>query len=204
MLNKKRIVEIQSIEFSKALRGYDPQEVNDLIHSLIPEMEEIVLKNEDLTNRLRTVESNETILKKKEENIGSAIIAAQEAVDIIKETARREAEKIIEEAKADAEALMKSAAEEARKINLEAQKTAAEQTMRANDLLRSRKKEIENLQEQKERILKETSSIILAIAHQSEEMIDSVKRWQNDFRSSVASSTETMTLIEASDRHMLT
>ena len=99
---------------------------------------------------------------------------------------------------------MKSAAEEARKINLEAQKTAAEQTMRANDLLRSRKKEIENLQEQKERILKETSSIILAIAHQSEEMIDSVKRWQNDFRSSVASSTETMTLIEASDRHMLT
>ena len=61
MLNKKRIVEIQSIEFSKALRGYDPQEVNDLIHSLIPEMEEIVLKNEDLTNRLRTVESNETI-----------------------------------------------------------------------------------------------------------------------------------------------
>ena len=204
MLNKKRIVEIQSIEFSKALRGYDPQEVNDLIHSLIPEMEEIVLRNEDLSNRLRAIESNETILKKKEENIGSAIIAAQEAVDIIKETARREAEKIIEEAKADAEALMKSAAEEARKINLEAQKTAAEQTMRANDLLRSRKKEIENLQEQKERILKETSSIILAIAHQSEEMIDSVKRWQNDFRSSVASSTETMTLIEASDRHMLT
>lgn len=204
MLNRKRITEIQSIEFSKALRGYDPQEVNDLIHSLIPEMEEIVLKNEDLTNRLRTVESNETILKKKEENIGSAIIAAQEAVDIIKETARREAEKIIEEAKADAEALMKSASEEARKINLEAQKNAAEQTMRANDLLKSRKKEIENLQEQKERILKETSSIILAIARQSEEMNNSIKRWQSDFRSSISSSTETMTLIDSSDRHMLT
>ena len=204
MLNKKRIAEIQSIEFSKALRGYDPQEVNDLIHSLIPEMEEIVLRNEDLSNRLRAIESNETILKKKEENIGSAIIAAQEAVDIIKETARREAEKIIEEAKSDAEALMKSASEEARKINLEAQKNAAEQTMRANDLLKSRKKEIENLQEQKERILKETSSIILAIARQSEEMNNSIKRWQSDFRSSISSSTETMTLIEASDRHMLT
>lgn len=204
MLNKKRIAEIQSIEFSKALRGYDPQEVNDLIHSLIPEMEEIVLRNEDLSNRLRAIESNETILKKKEENIGSAIIAAQEAVDIIKETARREAEKIIEEAKSDAEALMKSASEEARKINLEAQKNAAEQTMRANDLLKSRKKEIEHLQEQKERILKETSSIILAIAHQSEEMSNSIKRWQSDFRSSVSSSTEHMTLIEASDRHMLT
>ena len=204
MLNKKRIVEIQSIEFSKALRGYDPQEVNDLIHSLIPEMEEIVLKNEDLTNRLRAMESNETVLKKKEENIGSAIIAAQEAVDIIKETARREAEKIIEEAKAGAEDLMKSASEEARKINLEAQKNAAEQTMRANDLLKSRKKEIENLQEQKERILKETSSIILAIARQSEEMNNSIKRWQSDFRSSISSSTETMTLIDSSDRHMLT
>ena len=204
MLNKKRIVEIQSIEFSKALRGYDPQEVNDLIHSLIPEMEEIVLRNEDLSNRLRAIESNETILKKKEENIGSAIIAAQEAVDIIKETARREAEKIIEEAKSDAEALMKSASEEARKINLEAQKNAAEQTMRANDLLKSRKKEIENLQEQKERILKETSSIILAIARQSEEMNNSIKRWQSDFRSSISSSTETMTLIDSSDRHMLT
>lgn len=204
MLNKKRIAEIQSIEFSKALRGYDPQEVNDLIHSLIPEMEEIVLRNEDLSNRLRAIESNETILKKKEENIGSAIIAAQEAVDIIKETARREAEKIIEEAKSDAEALMKSASEEARKINLEAQKNAAEQTMRANDLLKSRKKEIENLQEQKERILKETSSIILAIARQSEEMNNSIKRWQSDFRSSISSSTETMTLIDSSDRHMLT
>ncbi len=92
--------ELKTKKFTKALRGYAPEEVDDQIDFLIEQYAELYRENDELERKLRVALANVDSYKKDEEALRSAMMNAQKAAD-----------KLLSEASERAEILMSSAKE---------------------------------------------------------------------------------------------
>ena len=59
MIDHTRLSELRTHEFSKSLRGYSPQEVDDFLHTLFDEMSEVLDKMASLATRVEDLEEEE-------------------------------------------------------------------------------------------------------------------------------------------------
>ena len=112
MIDHTRLSELRTHEFSKSLRGYSPQEVDDFLHTLFDEVSAILDKTAALATRVEDLEEEKESLRKREESLGSTLVAAQSAAEEWKSVARREADQIIREARSEAEERIRKAEEE--------------------------------------------------------------------------------------------
>ncbi len=89
-------VELRAIEFKKAMRGDDPKEVKFYINQAADALEQLVLENKELAEKLEKYEKFESVIKE-------AALQSQETKKTQEEQAKKEAELIIEKAKLEAE-----------------------------------------------------------------------------------------------------
>lgn len=117
-------------KFSRTLRGYDPDEVNDFLDKIIKQVENIVneskLKDKKMAELEKLDQENKRLKEKLEQyerteaTLNRAIMMAQKTSEQIKLAAHHESEILIEEAKQNANRIVNEALLRAEKTEREA------------------------------------------------------------------------------------
>ena len=114
-------------KFNRALRGYDPDEVNQFLDKIISQVEDMVNENNKCLEKLELLEEENKTLKEKldhfeniEGTLNRAIMMAQKTTDQMKINAHKEADMVLEEAKKNANRIVNEALIRAEKTENEA------------------------------------------------------------------------------------
>lgn len=122
-------IDIQNKDFSKKVRGYDPNEVDDFLDEIIKDYQQLLKDNQTLKTKIsmltKTVENYKSI----ENSMTKSVEMAKETARDIKENAAAEAQMIINNAKLDASRLAKQIDDEHIKRHNEMIKVKSETDM---------------------------------------------------------------------------
>ncbi len=119
--------ELKNKGFTKAMRGYNPVEVDEYIDFLIDKYTELYRDNDELERKLKTALTRLDELKNDEDSIRSTLIDAKHAANKIKADAEDRAENIVKSAKASCNTILSdfnAKIEEGRDILAELQRDA--------------------------------------------------------------------------------
>jgi len=94
--------DIQSQQFHVRFRGFDVEEVDDFLEKIAAAFQAVSEENQKLKGRLETMEKDLATYQNQQKSFQSAIIAAQNVADGMKEKSREEADAIVAEAKEEA------------------------------------------------------------------------------------------------------
>lgn len=112
-------LDIHNKEFSRRLRGYDEDEVNEFLDQIIKDYEALIRENKELQNQVAALQEKLGHFVNIEETLSKTIIVAQEAADELKNNAKKEAQLIIKEAEKNADRIINESLAKSRKIALE-------------------------------------------------------------------------------------
>ena len=117
-------------KFNRALRGYDPEEVNAFLDQVITQVEKMIAEGKEKDKKiyeLQHLEQENIHLKEKleqyermESTLNKAIIMAQKTSEQIKVSAIKESETLIDDAKTNAIRIVNEALLRAEKTEMEA------------------------------------------------------------------------------------
>ena len=117
-------------KFNRALRGYDPEEVNAFLDQVITQVEKMIAEGKEKDKKiyeLQHLDQENIHLKEKleqyermESTLNKAIIMAQKTSEQIKVSAIKESETLIEDAKTNASRIVNEALLRAEKTEMEA------------------------------------------------------------------------------------
>jgi cell division initiation protein len=112
-------LDIHNKEFSRRLRGYDEDEVNEFLDQVIKDYEALIRENKELQNQVNSLQERLSHFANIEETLSKTIIVAQEAADEVRNNSKKEAQLIIKEAEKNADRIINESLAKARKIALE-------------------------------------------------------------------------------------
>ena len=92
-------MEIRNQQFSKSFRGYNPEEVKNLLYKLAQDYENLYSENAHLKENIQRVKYELDRYHKIEETMNSSLIMAQQAAEMMKGNAQKEADMILEDSK---------------------------------------------------------------------------------------------------------
>lgn len=102
-------IEILNHTFSRSLRGYDPQEVDDLLNDVADTVARLSDERVRLMNRVNDLEGQLAEFSKREAVLRDTLVASQRMSEDIKETAHQEAGAILESAQFKAQSILDAA-----------------------------------------------------------------------------------------------
>lgn len=105
-------LDIQQVGFKVKFRGYDRQEVDSFLDSVMEEYEGLIRENNRLQEKLGDSEGQIAELRKKEATLNSTLMNAQDLVENMKQGAQKDADLVIKEAELKAEGFTHLAREE--------------------------------------------------------------------------------------------
>lgn len=112
-------LDIHNKEFSRRLRGYDEDEVNEFLDQVIKDYEALIRENKELQGQVTMLTEKLGHFANIEETLSKTIIVAQEAADEVKHNSKKEAQLIVKEAEKNADRIINEALAKSRKIALE-------------------------------------------------------------------------------------
>lgn len=112
-------LDIHNKEFSRGFRGYDEDEVNDFLNTIIKDYELVLKESADLKNQIATMQERLDHFSNIEDTLSKTIIVAQEAADEVRSNAKKESQLILKEAEKNADRILGEALSKSRKIALE-------------------------------------------------------------------------------------
>jgi DivIVA domain-containing protein len=99
-------LDVRSQEFTRAIRGYDRNQVKEFKQAVSEELERLLRDRAQYEERLRSVQEQLRAFRDRERAMNEALVAAQQLRVDSKVQAEREAELLIREAKAEAERIV--------------------------------------------------------------------------------------------------
>jgi cell division initiation protein len=112
-------LDIHNKEFSKRLRGYDEDEVNEFLDQIIKDYEALLRENKDLSSQVSSLTDRLGHFSNIEDTLSRTIIVAQEAADELRQNAKKEAQLLIKEAEKNADRIINESLSKARKLAIE-------------------------------------------------------------------------------------
>jgi cell division initiation protein len=112
-------LDIHNKEFSRRLRGYDEDEVNEFLDQVIKDYESLIRENKEIQNQMLNLQEKLNHFSNIEETLSKTIIVAQEAADEVRNNAKKEAQLIIKEAEKNADRIVNDSLNKSRKVALE-------------------------------------------------------------------------------------
>jgi DivIVA domain-containing protein len=109
-------LDVRRYEFGKALRGYEPERVNQFREQVAEELERLARINQELDAKARGFHEQLRAFRERDKAINEALISAQQLRGDIREQAEKEAQLIVREAKAEGERLIDEARAEIRRM----------------------------------------------------------------------------------------
>lgn len=109
-------LDVRRYEFGKALRGYDPERVDQFREQVAEELERLSRLNQDLDAKARGFHEQLRAFRERDKAINEALVSAQQLRGDIREQAEKEGQLIIREARAEGERLVEEARAEIRRM----------------------------------------------------------------------------------------
>lgn len=122
-------LDIHNKEFSRRLRGYDEDEVNEFLDQIIKDYEALIRENKELQNKVAELDEKLGHFANIEETLSKAIIVAQDAADELKNNAKKEAQLIIREAEKNADRIINESLAKSRRIAMEIEELKKQATI---------------------------------------------------------------------------
>ncbi|OGX60709.1 MAG: septum formation initiator [Paenibacillus sp. RIFOXYA1_FULL_44_5] len=112
-------LDIHNKEFSRRIRGYDEDEVNEFLDQVIKDYEALIRENKEIKNEIETVKERLAHFSSIEETLSKTIVVAQEAADEVRSNSKKESQLILKEAEKNADRIINEALAKARKIAID-------------------------------------------------------------------------------------
>lgn len=112
-------LDIHNKEFSRRLRGYDEDEVNEFLDLVIKDYESLIRENKEMQNQILSLQERLNHFSNIEDTLSKTIIVAQEAADEVRNNAKKEAQLIVKEAEKNADRIVNESLNKSRKVSLE-------------------------------------------------------------------------------------
>ena len=112
-------LDIHNKEFSRRLRGYDEDEVNEFLDEIIKDYEALIRENKALKEENAKMKERLDQFAQMEETLSKTIVVAQETADELKQNSKKEAELIIKEAEKNADRIINESHSKSRKSAME-------------------------------------------------------------------------------------
>lgn len=109
-------LDVRRYEFGKALRGYDPERVNQFRDQVAEELERLSRINQELESRARGFHEQLKAFRDRDKAINDALVTAQQLRGDIREQADKEAQLILREARAEADRILEGTRSEKGRI----------------------------------------------------------------------------------------
>lgn len=109
-------LDVRRYEFGKALRGYDPERVDQFREQVAEELERLSRLNQDLDAKARGFHEQLRAFRERDKAINEALVSAQQLRGEIREQAEKEGQLIIREARAEGERMIEEARAEIRRM----------------------------------------------------------------------------------------
>lgn len=111
--------DLDNIKFKKGLRGYDEDQVNDVLDNVIQDYEMYIKENIELKDRISVLNEGIQHYKNIEESLQNTLVVAQQTGEEIKKNSYQKAENIVKEAELKAQKMINDANQEVIKIRFE-------------------------------------------------------------------------------------
>jgi DivIVA domain-containing protein len=105
-------LDVRSQEFTRALRGYDRNQVNEFKLAISEELERLLRDRAQHEERLRSVQEQLRAFRDRERAMNEALVAAQQLRVDSRAQAERDAELVLREARIEAERILERARQE--------------------------------------------------------------------------------------------
>lgn len=112
-------LDIHNKEFTRRIRGYDEDEVNEFLDQVIKDFEKLIREKKEAEEQVAALQERLEHFNNIEETLSKTIIVAQETADEVKNNSKKEAQLIIKEAEKNADRIINEALAKSRKIALE-------------------------------------------------------------------------------------
>lgn len=119
-------MEIQTKEFNKVLRGYDPKQVEAWVQKVKENYEKLYVENHELKERLAQSEDSVVHYRDLEDALQRTLVMAQKGAEDMRSNAERESKIMLEQAEVSARTIKQKAEEEADRMVNEASQKAEE------------------------------------------------------------------------------
>ncbi|MBL7128400.1 MAG: DivIVA domain-containing protein [Ignavibacteria bacterium] len=104
--------DIKKSDFKKVLRGYDPNEIEAFLETVSSHYEKLVIENKNLSDKIKSLQTDLDIYKENEMNLQKAIVKSQELGAEALQNAKKKAEMIIKEGELNARKFRQDVEEE--------------------------------------------------------------------------------------------
>ncbi len=111
--------DLDNIKFKKNLRGYNEDQVNEVLDNIIQDYELYIKENIELKDRISVLNEGIQHYKNIEESLQNTLIVAQQTGEEIKKNSYEKAENIVKEAELKAQKIINDANQEVIKIRFE-------------------------------------------------------------------------------------
>lgn len=111
--------DLDNIKFKKNLRGYNEDQVNDVLDSVIQDYELYIKENIELKDRISVLNEGIQHYKNIEESLQNTLVVAQQTGEEIKKNAYDKADNIVKEAEIRSQKIINDANQEVIKIRFE-------------------------------------------------------------------------------------
>ena len=115
-------LEIENKEFSKAMRGYNAEEVDEFLDRIILDMQQLLSEKEKLEAEIEELKKDLNQYKRSETSVLNTLESAKKLMNDISESAEKRAEVIIKNAQLDAETIQREARESVSRMTDEGQR----------------------------------------------------------------------------------
>lgn len=117
-------LEIENKEFSKSVRGYKAEEVDEFLDEIILDLQALLAERDQLKAQVEKLNQDLVQYKKSESSVINTLESAKKLMNDISESAEKRAEIIIRNAQMDAESIQREARDSVSKLTDEGEKLA--------------------------------------------------------------------------------
>lgn len=128
-------MDIHNVEFKRSFKGYNPEEVDDYLASIVSKYETVYQENRRLQEELQVLQQELDGKEHQEQDVLDLISLTKQTVQELKNMANQEAASLVQAAEADGERIISEARLEAQRILADAEERLAK-TQRAERQLR--------------------------------------------------------------------
>ncbi|HLR75622.1 MAG TPA: DivIVA domain-containing protein [Virgibacillus sp.] len=112
-------LDIHNKRFTRSLRGYDVDEVDEFLDKVIKDYEITIREKDELSNQVQDLKEKLSHFTNIEETLNKSILIAQETAEDLQGNARKESKLIIKEAEKNADRIVNEALSKSRQIYMD-------------------------------------------------------------------------------------
>jgi cell division initiation protein len=173
-------IEIKNKDFSKKLKGYNKDEVNDFLNEVYENYKDLFRENSLLKEQLLRAEAEIVRFKSLEEKMNTAILNAQSMGDEIRNKALKETKELMERTEVESTNTLKDANEKAKNIIAEAigkrDKTMNDLNSMKTDYLT----DVNKLKKYRESLIREMKDFFQSKATELHSLVEKMKNENKD------------------------